>query len=281
MHPPTLETVPSQAFLERESVNDHVNDHDVLRATVPTSSPAVSTEIVLAGEEQEEQERDNIDNYNCIDNDNEEEEEEEKKRKAKSFYSPNLFPTHCPRIHACEDELDTEALSAVEAAEEDHIRTLLLTRSMCSQVDDSNSNSNSISTSMEEGEGSQTGSTNRQGIIFRRCGSEGNALEQTVGNRTVVARLRKTALSSVANPYRDHFAQRIPHLEQMSLSYGGDECRTPLELSVARTPQKEKGKKRSLTLKEKEVFAQEGRDCYYQLISSINIIIIINYHQSS
>lgn len=74
----------------------------------------------------------------------------------------------------------------------------------------------------------------------------------------VTAKLRKFGSQHVADPYNDRFAHRIPFLKQMSLSYGEDECTNAMTLSVQLPPQKEKGKKRDLTIHEKEILSKEG-----------------------
>ena len=74
----------------------------------------------------------------------------------------------------------------------------------------------------------------------------------------VTAKLRKLGSQHVADPYNDRFAHRIPFLKQMSLSYGEDECTNAMTLSVQLPPQKEKGKKRDLTIHEKEILSKEG-----------------------
>ena len=80
-------------------------------------------------------------------------------------------------------------------------------------------------------------------------------------NTIVTAKLRKFGSQHVADPYNDRFAHRIPFLKQMSLSYGEDECTNAMTLSVQLPPQKEKGKKRDLTIHEKEILSKEGYIC--------------------
>lgn len=84
--------------------------------------------------------------------------------------------------------------------------------------------------------------------------SEGMSKSNTI----VTAKLRKFGSQHVADPYNDRFAHRIPFLKQMSLSYGEDECTNTMTLSVQLPPQKEKGKKRDLTIHEKEILSKEG-----------------------
>lgn len=62
------------------------------------------------------------------------------------------------------------------------------------------------------------------------------------------------------NPGSDRFAQRIPFLKQISLSYGGDYCQNSNDLSLQLPPPKVKGKRRDLTLHEKEILSKEGWD---------------------
>ena len=61
-----------------------------------------------------------------------------------------------------------------------------------------------------------------------------------------------------ANQRNDSFAQRIPVIKQISLSYGGDFCQNSNDLSLQLPPPKVKGKRRDLTDDEKEIFSKEG-----------------------
>ena len=176
-------------------------------------------------------------------------------------------------------DLDEISLTALQDDEQARINQLALSRSLQIPLP-SLPNDRPQETMGSSYGGSEDGrEKGKHETLHRRYGSEGDSLAYTVGNRTVVARMRKPASHSVANPYADKFAQRIPYIAQISLSYGRDECGTELELSVTRAPQKEKGKKRSLTLQEKDILSKEGKternSCFWWLI------IIHHYHTTT
>lgn len=89
-------------------------------------------------------------------------------------------------------------------------------------------------------------------FIYHRAGEVSIPPDNETGV-TVTVRPRNKA-----NPGNDQFAQRIPFLKQISLSYGGDYCQQANDLSLELPPPKIKGKRRDLTLHEKEVFSKEG-----------------------
>lgn len=75
----------------------------------------------------------------------------------------------------------------------------------------------------------------------------------------IAVRRREGTSPHLADPHTDRFAHRIPFLQRMSLSYGEDECADARALSLQLPPPKEKGKRRDLTIHEREILSKEGR----------------------
>ena len=64
---------------------------------------------------------------------------------------------------------------------------------------------------------------------------------------------------SYADHVNDKFANRIPFMRHLSLSYGEEQCQNAAALSVNLPPPKLKNTKRLLTTEEQEILSKEGR----------------------
>ena len=97
------------------------------------------------------------------------------------------------------------------------------------------------------------------GEIMDTCGAKAPAdSAETIQPEVRIPHFRHVSSHSYADHANDKFANRIPFIRHLSLSYGGEQYQNAAALSVNLPPPKLDNAKKLLTMEEQEILSKEG-----------------------